>query len=260
MNKRTHLGDAPEMNDLTGQYVLGTLSTQQKAEFEARLINDSTLQKQVNLWQTRFINLTDKLEPMPAPESLAARIERSLNAIEQHKQVNTATTTGMGSKYKQHVPFWERLSVWRGATMACLGLSVLLAVQLQSNESNEQSFTKPTYIAVLVTPENKQPGWVIQTSQQEKTGRAESIQLIPLGALEIPEGKALQFWTKADDWDAPVSLGLVKKGESLNIDIRTLPALTDNQLFEFTLEQESGSPTGKPTGPIQSIGRGTLTL
>jgi anti-sigma-K factor RskA len=57
-----------------------------------------------------------------------------------------------------------------------------------------------------------------------------------------------------------VSLGLVKKGETLNIALDKLPPLTDNQLFELTLEQEGGSPTGKPTGPIQSIGRGTIML
>ena len=34
-----------------------------------------------------------------------------------------------------------------------------------------------------------------------------------------------------------------------------LPALQPNQLFEITLEPPSGSPTGRPTGPIQYIGR-----
>jgi anti-sigma-K factor RskA len=31
---------------------------------------------------------------------------------------------------------------------------------------------------------------------------------------EMPFGKALRLWTKAGRWQAPVSLGLVKPGES----------------------------------------------
>ena len=34
-----------------------------------------------------------------------------------------------------------------------------------------------------------------------------------------------------------------------------LPPLEDNQLFELTLEDETGSATGLPTGPIEFIGR-----
>jgi len=142
---------------------------------------------------------------------------------------------------------WQNLILWRGISIACLVLAMVLGFKLQTVEP---ILSKPTYIAVLVQPESKAPGWVIQTSQ------ANQIQLVPLAAVEIPEGKALQFWTKADDWDAPVSLGLVRKGETLNLDINKLPPLTENQLFELTLEQETGSSTGKPTGPITSIGRG----
>ena len=65
----------------------------------------------------------------------------------------------------------------------------------------------------------------------------------------------MQFWTKADNWTAPVSLGLVRPGEPLRVRLDQLPALQPNQLFEITLEPPAGSPTGRPTGPIQFIGR-----
>ncbi|MEH6367573.1 MAG: anti-sigma factor, partial [Pseudomonas marincola] len=85
-------------------------------------------------------------------------------------------------------------------------------------------------------------------------------QLIPLGVAEIPQDKALQFWTKGDDWQAPVSLGLVTPGQSLSISLDKLPPLAPNQLFELTLESPTGSPTGKPTGPIQFIGRAVKVI
>jgi anti-sigma-K factor RskA len=36
--------------------------------------------------------------------------------------------------------------------------------------------------------------------------------------------------------------------------------LEPNQLFELTLEPKTGSPIGKPTGPIQFIGRAVKML
>ena len=60
-------------------------------------------------------------------------------------------------------------------------------------------------------------------------------------------------------WPA-VSLGLVKPGQTLSVPLDKLPPLAPNQLFELTLEDPNGSPTGKPTGPIQAIGRAVKVL
>ena len=76
----------------------------------------------------------------------------------------------------------------------------------------------------------------------------------------VPQDKSLQFWTKADGWSAPVSLGLVQPGQRLQIPLESLPPLQPNQLFELTLEPAAGSPTGLPTGPIQAIGRAVEVL
>jgi len=233
---------------LAQQYVLGMLNAKEKALFEKQLQLSPHLQKNVNIWQSRLINITDQLEEIPAPQPLSARIERSLDSLEIQSQKTVKNHN------KSAINFWSQLSVWRGLAALFMGATLFLGLKLQTIEPG---LTKPTYIAVLVKPETKQPGWVIQASQ---IGNKKAIQLVPLGLIDIPEGKALQFWTKADGWDKPISLGLVKKGEPLKIDINQLPALTENQLFEFTLEQETGSPTGLPTGPIKSIGRGMITL
>jgi len=104
-------------------------------------------------------------------------------------------------------------------------------------------------MVVLVAPQDKAPGWVVQASDDHK------VKLIPLGAFELPADKALQFWTKADGWQGPVSLGLIQPGKQVQIDLSRLPTLQKNQLFELTLEPLAGSPLNKPTGPIQFIGR-----
>ena len=37
--------------------------------------------------------------------------------------------------------------------------------------------------------------------------------------------------------------------------LASLPTLEREQLFELTLEPETGSPIGRPTGPILYVGR-----
>ncbi len=247
MNQDSHSGNTPPDTDssLAGQYVLGAMSEQERRDFEVELSKKPALQKAVNDWQEHFLAITDQLEEVPAPLTLASRVKRSVDALDtQPERAVKQSSTGFWS-------FWNSLALWRGFSAACLVLAV--AVGLQSQHV-QPTVADPAYIAVLVAPEDKKPGWVIQTNQ------ANEMRLVPLGVIEIPEGKALQFWTKAEGWDTPVSLGLVKKGESISVAIDQLPPLTENQLFELTLEQETGSPTGLPTGPIKSIGRGVITM
>jgi anti-sigma-K factor RskA len=97
------------------------------------------------------------------------------------------------------------------------------------------------------------PCWACARSR-----RPRRLKLIPLGAQAAPTNRALQFWTKADDWSGPVSLGLVQADQSLDVALDRLPALQDNQLFEITLEPAAGSPIGRPTGPVLYIGRAVL--
>ena len=227
-------------------YVLGALSQEERRAFTAQLKNDPNLQKQVNDFQAQMLSVSDQLPAEIAPQPLSARIERSIDEYEKLKQhaknqaVKSASTD-----------FWGAVNFWRGFALAGFFASFLMGVQLFKYATAPAP--EPTYVAVLVAPQDKSPGWVIQTSQNDE------IQLSPLGAVEIPKGKALQFWTKAEGWDKPISLGLVKEGQPIKVDIDQLPPLEANQLFELTVEDETGSPTGLPTGPIYSIGRG-LTL
>lgn len=110
-------------------------------------------------------------------------------------------------------------------------------------------------MVVLVAPQSQTPGWVVQASAGQR-----EVQLVPIASMQVPADRALGFWTKADGWAGPVSLGLIKPGEPARIPLDKLPPLEANQLFELTLEPPNGSPTGKPTGPIQFIGRAVKVM
>jgi anti-sigma-K factor RskA len=142
--------------------------------------------------------------------------------------------------------------LWRGLTGASVALSALLAVLLVGRP--DAGVGKPQYMVVLVAPQDKEPGYVMQASMGRK------LNLVPLHAAPVPADKSLQFWTKADGWKGPVSLGLVKPGQTITIPLDALPNVQPNQLFELTLEPAKGSPLNKPTGPIQFIGRAVKVM
>ena len=217
------------LDELASEYVLGTLPGEQRAEVEQRLQHDPELRAAVDAWEQRLLPLTALAQPVTPSPHLWQRIERNLSGV--------------------RTPWWDLLALWRALAGAGLVATLALALLLTRPTSIE-----PTFVVVLVAPQNQAPGWVIQASSNQQ------IQLIPLGVMEVPADKALQFWTKGDGWQGPVSLGLVKPGQTLSVPLDKLPPLSPNQLFELTLEDPRGSPTGKPTGPIQAIGRAVRVL
>lgn len=223
--------DQPETRDAwAGEYVLGTLPIAQRRALERALPTDADMAARVSAWEQRLHPLTNLSEPVAPPERLWRRIEHSL---------------GWAPPRAPAAGWWHNLALWRGLAGAGLTAAVVMAAVLVQ----APRVAAPSHLVVLVAPQDKAPGWVIQASGQRQ------LQLIPLGVFEVPADKALEFWTKADGWSGPVSLGLVKPGQRMEVPLDRLPPLQPNQLFELTLEPPTGSPTGKPTGPIQFIGR-----
>ncbi|NIL18996.1 anti-sigma factor domain-containing protein [Pseudomonas sp. AN3A02] len=224
------------IDELASEYVLGTLPAEQRAEVEQRLATDTALRAAVQAWEQRLLPLTEQAAPATPSVYLWRRIERSL---------------GHSATHDSPVWWWNRLALWRGLAGAGIAASLVLATLLLTRTA---AINPTAYVVVLVAPQNQAPGWVIQASNTQE------IQLIPLGVMEVPAGKTLQFWTKGEDWQGPVSLGLVKPGQTLSVPLDKLPPLAPNQLFELTLENPGGSKTGKPTGPIQAIGRAVKVI
>ncbi len=220
------------LDELASEYVLGTLPAEQRSEVRQRLKHDAALRAAVDAWEQRLLPLTALAQPVRPSAQLWRRIERHLAAPHNH------------------VAWWNLLAFWRGLAAAGLMATLVLGTLLLIRPP----IAEPSFLVVLVAPQSQAPGWVIQASDNRQ------IQLIPLGVMQVPADKALQFWTKADGWQGPVSLGLVKPGQTLSVPLDKLPPLAPNQLFELTLEDPSGSPTGKPTGPIQAIGRAVKVL
>lgn len=242
MNTRPEDDSPDAIDELASEYVLGTLPAEQRLEVQRRLARDPGLRAAVDSWEQRLLALTELAEPQTPTPRLWQRIERSLGSLERRTSgaVSTSTTS-----------WWNLLPLWRGLAGAGLVATLLLGIMLLTRTV---AVSPTTYLVVLVAPQSQAPGWVIQASSPRE------IQLIPLGVAQVPSDKALEFWTKADGWQGPVSLGLVKPDQTLSVPLDKLPPLQPNQLFELTLENPGGSQTGKPTGPVQFIGRAVKVL
>lgn len=229
--------------DIAGLYVLGLLDAARRDEVERDMENDAALRARVADWEERLLPLTRMVEPEPLPPGLWSRIERSL-----WPALRASATPAPSSLVSR---LWDSLAFWRSLAVTGFAAAMLLAVV---GLPGTQQAGEPKFMVVLVAPDDKAPGWVVQASTEQ------SLKLIPLGMTEVPQAKALQFWTKGDKWKGPVSLGLVQPGRPLDVQMKELPPLEPNQLFEITLEPEYGSPIGRPTGPILYIGRAVKVM
>jgi anti-sigma-K factor RskA len=213
---------------LAAEYVLGLASPADRAQIERDLDRDFELRRAVYFWQDRLFAMTRLPDPTDPSPALWPRIEKSL-------QQPAGESARRG--------WWESLALWRTVSVVALVAVVALGVR----------FLAPTpaperYLAVLQN-DQKAAGWVVEI---EARGR---VRLVPLAATSVPPERALQFWTKAPSATAPTSLGLVPGDRVTEIPAARLPALEPDTLFELTLEPATGSPTGRPTGPVLFVGR-----
>ena len=236
-----------DIQHLAGEYVLGTLSAASRAGVEMRMANDAALRTAVEQWQEKLAPLHALVEPVEPSPQLWTRIEASVVAKVDAEDAAAAAVRVVASITKPIVSWWNNLRVWRGLTAAGFATAAFMGIMVGSKLAQPPA---PGYMVVLVGPQDKSPGWVVQAGTNSQQAR-----LIPLGKMEVPGDKSLQFWTKGNDWKGPVSLGLVRPGESREISLDKLPPLEPNQLFEITLEPYNGSPLNRPTGPILFIGR-----
>lgn len=245
-----------DIHALAGEYVLGTLPLAERMHVESRLPDDAALRAAVEAWEERLHPLVALAPPAEPSRTLWQRIEKSVARMPASTAAAALPAARPGRPAPQ-VGWWHSLRLWRGLAGSGFAAAAVLAAVLVTRTFSP---SVPQYMVVLVAPQDKSPGWVVQTGNRPAGGTSGQLSLIPLGNTPVPEGRSLQFWTKGNSWRGPVSLGLVTPGRAIRVPISQLPPLESDQLFELTLEPAAGSPTDRPTGPIQFIGRAVKVL
>jgi anti-sigma-K factor RskA len=232
---------------LAGSYVLGVLDDAEMDEAERRMGRDGGFAHEVGAWRQRFAPLDATASSVAPSPALWQRIEASVAAPQAAREAvrrPAARTSGGG--------IWQAIEFWRWSALAGAAAALVMIVAVGAMALRWPS--QPVMMAVLSVDGSGKPGAVVQTFADG------TVQLIPLQDISVPQGRALQVWTLRDRQEGPISVGLLDKARSVKLDLGKLPAPRADQLFEITLEPETGSPTGRPTGPVLMKGLTSSTL
>ena len=224
----------PELADqLAADYVAGTLRGAARRRFEALLPAHASLSQAVRDWQDRLMPLTFGIEPQTPPPHVWQRIASRIGGTAVHAPVA--------------VPWWGRLTFWRGlsavATVAALSLSVLLA-----NPGPAQ----PPIVVVLSSTAPAAEGPVTASFVASISGDGRAVVTKPLLNVSLEANRALELWALPAS-GAPRSLGLISASGASVVQKNKVQAGT--AALAVSLEPAGGSPTGAPTGPVLFVGK-----
>jgi len=242
-----------ERDDLAAELVIGLLDRADRLRAEQLIETDDAFAASVAAWRVRFAEIDATVRPVSPSDALWSRIEGSVGGAAETAPARTvpgraALAIAMADRFSA---IWDSLRFWRVAGCAAAAAAMALAVGLATIMG--QRVPSPIFVAVLMTDAN-QPGAVVNAFAD---GRVE---LTPLQTINVPSGRALEVWTLWDRQRGPVSVGLMDQARTLRLRVEDLPRTRLDQLFEITLEPATGSPIGRPTGPILMKGTASRTL
>lgn len=245
MSPSTDLNGTPQERDaLAGEYVLGLVEGADRTALEQRIEREPALAASVESWRGHLAAIDATARPIPPSPGLWPRIEAEIAAILPAAERGRLKALKAGNTLAD---WWNSLFIWRGAALAGALAAILLAIGL--NGALDRARRQPLMVAVLLTDANVAAA-VVNTFAN---GRVE---MVPLQNIAVPEGKALEIWTLWDRAVGPRSVGLIDRARTTPLRLDQLP-LGRDQLFEITIENATGSPTGRPTGPI--VAKGTTS-
>lgn len=225
--------DRKDIAALADEYVLGLLEKKQAAEIEEAIERDGELRAAIAVSRERFLPLDTSVEPAAVSDQLWSNVDAALppqGKPAAHRLIHTANDNKSNS--------------WRSLAVSAIAASVILAVGLVFSLTRTM---EPLVIAVLVNEAGEVQAVVEDFGNEKATVRM-------LADFAVPQDKTIQVWTLPSKEVGPVSLGLIEGIRSAHLEGPALPTPRSEQLYEITLEQAGGSPTGRPTGPILAKG------
>ncbi len=220
-----------DIDNLAGEYVLGTLDAGERTTVAARRLREPDLDAAIQDWERRLAPLDAATAPQPPPPDLFAKIELRIAA-------------GGAESVTELAAVRRQLRRWRSVGIGASAVASALLVTIGVRELAWKPVPQ-TYVAVFAK-DDVLPAFYMTFD----LGRRE-LTIRPIDAQRQP-GKTYQLWIASDKLGpAPQSLGLMD--ETLAPTTKVLSqydqGLLQRATFGVSLEPAGGSPTGQPTSP-----------
>lgn len=223
------------IDDLADEFVLGLLDDREAAEVERRLPAEPALARAVARARDRYLALDLTAAPEELPAGFAARIGAEIDRASGREDAPAPRAAANENRPRRLASRW----VAAAAALVIFVAGAGIGWQVSQSE--------PVVIAVLLDDTGTPRAMV------EDFGN-DTARIRFLSDVDVPQGRVMEVWTLPSADRGPVSLGLVDAARSALLHGPDLPAPAGDQLYEITLEQAGGSPTGRPTGPIVAKG------
>jgi anti-sigma-K factor RskA len=217
------------------EYVLGTLTPEERANFARGMASDPTLAAAARFWEERLAGLGEEVSPVEPRAAVWAALLGRLDASPTVVPFPEPSVAGLR----------RSRSLWRVAALATGSLAAALAIFIASERLHLWP-AQPTLVAV-VNRSGELPALIIRVDTAAGVLQVRSI------AAEVPAGRSLELWSIVGS-QAARSLGVIDGATRLRLrdgDTARLEGAT----LAVTIEPKGGSPTGAATGPVVYSGK-----
>lgn len=224
-----------DINELAGEYVLGTLDAAERASVEARRAREAQLDRAIRDWERRLAPLNTSAQPVDPSPGLLERIESRIGKSEP--------VTAQVIELKDRLKFWRRTAAITSAMAASL-LAVVLVREMTPPPKSRN-------LVAVLQKDAQSPAFLVSVDVDKKFMTVRPV------AAKHEAGKSYELWLIHDSLGKPRSLGVVD--DPSVIPPAQLAAydknVIENATLAISLEPEGGSPTGDPTGPVLFAGK-----
>lgn len=228
-------GNREDLIVAAGEYVLGTLSPEDKFEVERALPGNAELRTEIQWWERRLAVLGLRL-PANAP--------RPMVWLDIQQRVKSSSVTALPAR---SVRAPRAVTAW---TWLATAASVVLAVALWTERSKEPQVVSKTvavpaqsFVALLEVPGSTMK-WTVSVTPARN-------QVVVRASGEAPDSardRDAELWVITDA--GPVSLGVIPKSGEVRRGYQEGVAFESGKTLAVSLEPKGGSTTGQPTGPV----------
>ena len=223
----------PEGEDrpLAGEYALGVLDADERAEAQRRIAAEPAFARAVEWWEGRLAHLAERIPPVEPPASIWPRIANLIGAATRKPSA------------------WNNVRLWQGASAGALALAAasIVALVVTPRPASPPAVAE---VALIADPATKQPALVATLDHA-----AGKLILTPV-SMKMPAGREAELWIIPEGQKA-ISLGIVPSDapKAIALPAGLTGAGTYTALLAITDEPPGGAPTGVATGQVRAAGK-----